>query len=218
MKIELIIILLIVISIVLFLVIRWFNNDRRAQRALDKYLNSSLSSEEIGRFYERYIGYLYEIEGREVIYHGALNGGADLGRDLIVKCDDKIFIIQTKCWSKNKRIQEKHIFQLYGSMTHYKLTSRNIGFSINSVFYTTTEYSEVAKSAAQVLGVGLKTKSLNRSYPMIKCKVFENGNKSYYLPFDPYYDEFRIERHRGEFFVTTVKEAVAMGFQRSKSV
>ena len=39
---------------------------------------------EIGRAYERYLGYLRESSGWRVVFHGALMGYADFGRDLIV--------------------------------------------------------------------------------------------------------------------------------------
>ncbi len=88
--------------------------DIEAQRQLDEYHNSNLPPEEVGRLYERYIGYLYEEEGYEVKYNGANNGVQDMGRDLIVSCVDETIIVQTKCWAKFKSIPESHIFQLYG--------------------------------------------------------------------------------------------------------
>ena len=204
------------ISAIIFFLVQWFDKDRVAQRALNEYLSRNLSAEEIGRFYERYIGHLYETKGHDVVYHGAVNGFADLGRDLIVRCDDEVRIIQTKCWSKYKQIPENHIFQLYGSMTHFKLTSKETGRPTKAVFYTTARYSEVAKEVAGVLGVEIKTEELDRSYPMIKCNVSENGEKIYHLPFDRYYDKIKIESHKGEFFAQTVKEAVAKGFRRAR--
>lgn len=81
---ALIIFILFVISILaVFIIRRFFNKDARAQRQLNKYLRQSFSKGEIGRIYERYIGYLYETEGYDVTYNGALNGYTDLGRDLM---------------------------------------------------------------------------------------------------------------------------------------
>lgn len=208
-------ILLTVVALIVFVVRRFFNKDARAQRQLNKYLRQSLSTDEIGRFYERYIGHLYETEGYDVTYNGALNGYADLGRDLIVKCVDEVLIIQTKCWSKRKWIQEKHIFQLFGTMTHFKLTHEKNGRPTKAVFYTTAKYGDVARDAARVLGVELRSEELNRSYPMIKCSISSDGEKSYYLPFDSDYDKIKIDLHRDEYFAKTVKEAVAKGFRRA---
>ncbi len=194
---------------------RFFNKNARSQRELNRYLDQPLSNEEIGRFYERYIGHLYETEGYDVVYNGAINGHADMGRDLIAKCLDEVLVIQTKCWSKNKWIFEKHIFQLFGSMIHFKRTSEKSGRPTKAVFYTTALYSDVAKSAARVLGVELRTEELNRSYPMIKCSISSEGNRLYYLPFDLNYDKIKIDLHRDEHFVKTVKEAVDKGFRRA---
>ncbi|WP_374076074.1 restriction endonuclease [Bdellovibrio bacteriovorus] len=213
---ALIILILVVLAVcIIILAKRLFNKDVRAQRALNKYVRRNFSTEEIGKFYERYIGHLYETEGHDVVYHGALNGYADLGRDLIVKCVDETLIVQTKCWSKNKLIQEKHIFQLFGTMTHFKLTSEKTGCPTKAVFYTTAKYSNIAKDAARVLGVELRTEELNRSYPMIKCSVSTFGEKFYYLPFDSDYDKIKIDLNRNEYFVKTVKEAVGKGFRRA---
>jgi len=211
----LLILALAVVSAIIFFVVRWFDKDRVAQRALDKYLKSSFSNIEIGRLYERYIGHLYETEGYDVVYHGAINGAADMGRDLIVESINEVLIIQTKYWAKSKFIPVSHIFQLFGSMTHFKRTSEKIGRPVKAVLYTTAKYSKVTKDAARVLGVELRNEKFNRSYPMIKCKVSANGANSYYLPFDPDYDKIKIDLHRDEHFVKTVKEATEKGFRRA---
>lgn len=208
-------VLVVVASVAIYVIRRRFNKDVIAQRELDQYLQRNFSTEEIGKLYERYIGYLYETDGYDVIYHGALNGFADLGRDLIAGCVDEVHVIQAKCWSKNKTIQEKDIFQLFGTMTHFKLTAEKRGRRTKAVFFTTAKYSGVAQDAAKVLGVELRTEYLNRSYPMIKCSVSKDGAKLYYLPFDSNYDTVKIDLHREEHFVSTVKDAVSKGFRRA---
>lgn len=100
-------------------------------------------------------------------------------------------------------------------MTHFKLTHEKNGRRAKAVFYTTAKYVEVAKDAARVLGVDLRTEELNRSYPMIKCSVSSDGDKVYYLPFDANYDKIKIDLHRDEWFAKTVNEAVAKGFRRA---
>ena len=191
------------------------NQDKQAQRSLDEYKNRKLSNEEIGRLYERYIGYLYEEEGYKVEYNGALNGSADMGRDLIVSATDEVFIIQTKRWANYKVVHEKEIFQLYGSMMHYKFSSYDRNKKIKAVFYTSAKYSDVAREVARVLRVELRNQKLDNSYPMIKCNVRPSGDKFYYLPFDPEYDKVKIEPNKGDFFAQTVHEAVAQGFRRT---
>ena len=83
------------------------------------------------------------------------------------------------------------------------------------MLYTSARYSDAAKDAARVQGVELKIEELNRSYPMIKCKVSADGEKIYYLPFDSFYDKVKIDLHRDEYFVQTVNEAVEKGFRRA---
>lgn len=82
------------------------------QLALDRYWQKKKSKWEIGRDYERYIGYQYESLGYNVYYQGIIEGLADLGRDLIAIKDNNAEIIRCKYWSKEKQIHEKHIFQL----------------------------------------------------------------------------------------------------------
>src|SRR5437870_5312224 len=81
--------------------------DTRNQLALDRYLARPKSDWEIGRLYERYLGYLRETAGWTVTYHGALHGFEDLGRDLICEKDGRVEIVQAKCWSRSKLIHEK---------------------------------------------------------------------------------------------------------------
>lgn len=185
------------------------------QSELDSYLNSNLSSFEVGTLYERYIGYLFEKEGYYVKYHGALRGYDDLGRDLILKKDNEVWIVQTKCWSKHKQVQEKHIFQLFGTLEYYKRQERNP--MVKAIFFTTATYSKTAMDAAFSLGVELRIEKLDRSYPMIKCNVSNRTNdKIYHLPFDDYYDNITIIPDKGEFYAKTVKDAVARGFRRAR--
>lgn len=193
------------------------DEDKEAQKLLDDYVRSSHSMEEIGKLYERYVGHLYEVEGNDVVYNGILSGFEDLGRDLVVKRDGEIHIVQAKCWAKNKTIQEKHIFQLYGTMMHFKMTEANSYQNVKAVFYTTARYSERAQTVARTLGVDLQSTDLNRTYPMIKCNVSMSGEKIYHLPMDPYYDKVKIKPNQGEFYVSTVQEAVAKGFRRARN-
>lgn len=53
-------------------------------------------------------------------------------------------------------------------------------------------------------------------FPRIKCNIGKDGEKIYHLPFDQKYDRTIIDKNKGEFFATTVAEAVEHGFRRAK--
>ena len=209
----------ILVIILIFWIARKFDENYQAQKHLDQYLKGDFSPLEIGTFYERYIGHLYELEGYHVNYHGALNGFEDMGRDLIVSSnkDKETLIVQTKCWAGYKKIHENSIFQLYGSLEHYKRTTENLDHGVFARFYTTAQYTNKAKEVAEVLGIELNTEPLKKTYALIKCNVNSKGEKIYHLPFDPYYDKVKIHPAKGEFFVHTVKEAVEKGFRRAQN-
>jgi restriction endonuclease len=95
---------------------RSLSDEERNQRALDRYWARPHSCGELGRMYERYVGYLFEQEAYHVEYFGILGGLEDLGRDLICHRGDEVVIVQCKNWSRHKTIHEKHIFQLFGSV------------------------------------------------------------------------------------------------------
>lgn len=87
------------------------------QKLLNNYWNgiTKKSKEEIGRDYERYVGYLYEQNGYKVSYQGIKKKMEDGGIDLICQKGNEIDIVQCKNWGKEKIIHEKHINQLYGA-------------------------------------------------------------------------------------------------------
>lgn len=189
----------------------------RNQLALDRYLSSHLSKAAIGKLYERYIGYLYEQKGFHVEYHGICKGYEDLGRDLICRRKNEIYIIQAKCWSENKKIHENHICQLFGTAFHYKLNHNLDKCKIKMILVTSTKLSDIAKEMAGILGVDYEeNKKLNKSYPLIKCNINKaTKEKIYHLPFDQMYDKVVIEPKEGEMYVRTVAEAELHGFRRA---
>lgn len=203
----------------------------RNQKALDRYWKSRKTTWEVGRDYERYIGYLYEMQGYSVQYLGIEKGLEDLGRDLICKKNNEVLVIQCKYWRQEKVIHEKHINQLFGTTVEYfikncsskqyselnlfpKLLLEN---SIRAMVITSASVSETAKSFAKALGIIIKEKfPFNQGYPSIKCNVsFRDGAKIYHLPFDQQYDRTRIDEERNECYVATVKEAEKLGFRRA---
>lgn len=203
----------------------------RNQKALDRYLQSKKNNFQIGRDYERYVGYLFETKGYEVTYFGIEEGKEDLGRDLICKKDDKTEIVQCKYWSSDKRIHEKHINQLFGTTIKYYIDSvnesrvqRQISFfpellkegKISASFYTSTKLSETAKKFSQALGINTIEGFPLKQYPLIKCHTNKpSGEKIYHLPFDQMYDRTKLEKKFGEFYAMTVKEAEDNGFRRA---
>lgn len=201
----------------------------RNQKALDRYISSRKKSYEIGRDYERYIGYLYEKDGYKVEYVGIEKGLEDLGRDLVCIKDGEIEIVQCKYWASHKIIHEKHINQLYGTAVKYFIDIKQIinhkktltlfpelinTGQIKASFVTSTKLSETAMKFATALGVKvIEEKPLDR-YPLIKCNIGINGDKIYHLPFDQQYDKTLI-KNKGEFYASTVMEAENKGFRRA---
>ncbi len=94
----------------------------RNQRALDRYLRSRKTPWQLGRDYERYVGYLREQDGCTVSYQGIFKGLEDLGRDVIAERDGEIEVIQCKRWAQHKVIHEKHVFQLFGTVVALRTT------------------------------------------------------------------------------------------------
>ena len=197
-----------------------FSPRERNQLAFDRYVNRSHSASEIGRIYERFLGYLYERDGWRVDYVGIIEGYEDLGRDLICHKGNEILIIQAKCWSAEKTIREKHIFQLFGTAQLYLMNDAQNELGrrkVSARFITTTELSPVARKAAEWLKIEVKEKfALDKAYPMIKCNINQaTKEKIYHLPFDQQYDRTKIIPAMGEFYAGTVAEAEQNGFRRA---
>ena len=182
--------------------------------ALERYWTKKKTKWEIGRDYERYIGYLYERNGSIVRYQGIVEGFDDLGRDLIVNLGNSTQVVQCKNWSQEKVIHEKHIFQLYGTYIAYKFD--HPAEEVSARFVTSTSLSDRARGFARFLGIEVSEKLPIERYPCIKCNVSKHtGEKIYHLPFDQQYDRTIIETDKGEHYVATVREAEAMGFRRA---
>ena len=183
------------------------------QLALDRYNKRPKTDWEAGIEYERYIGYLCETKGGTVTYTGARNGLNDLGRDLVVAFDKKIYVIQCKRWSSKKQIHEKHIFQLFGTCILMKVDK---SVPVIPVFVTTTVLSDTAKECAKELNITVFEQIPLHKYPQIKCNInHTTGEKIYHLPFDQQYDTIVIEPETGEFYAQTAEEAENHGFRRA---
>ncbi len=187
---------------------------QRNQLALDRYWKRRHSPKELGRMYERYVGYLYESKGYSVEYSGINKGLEDLGRDLVCRKGKTIEVVQCKYWSQYKNVFENRIFQHFGTTFEYKM--QNKGLRVIPVFYTTTKLSDTARKFAEVMKMNLvENHEFDKSYPCIKCNIGRDGSKIYHLPFDQQYDKVNIESEKGEFFAKTVKEAEDAGFRRA---
>jgi hypothetical protein len=202
----------------------------RNQRALDRYWSKKKTSWQIGRDYERYIGYLYEQQGFDVYYQGIVERFEDLGRDLICKKGDDVEIVQCKNWREERIIHDKHISYLFGTTVEYfvKHISEDSVSQIDlfpalfrsrritPTIFTSTSLSETARKFSETLGVKVHEHFPFKQYPSIKCNVSRrDGTKIYHLPFDQQYDRTTIEEERNECYVSTVAEAEQLGFRRA---
>jgi hypothetical protein len=189
-------------------------NTEKFQLALDRYWEKRKSKWEIGRDYERYIGYQYEMDGFAVRYQGIVDGFADLGRDLVAQKGDSVVIVQCKRWSKHRTIHEKHVFQLFGTLLAYRIDHPSV--EAKGVLVTSTALSNRAKTFAGMLGIEYEEGVPLKPYPSIKCNVSRrDGSFIYHLPFDQQYDRTIVELDRGECYATTVAEAEELGFRRA---
>jgi hypothetical protein len=183
------------------------------QLALDRYWQKTKTSWELGRDYERYVGYQYETEGWKVNYQGIIEGFDDLGRDIIASRGTNVEIVQCKYWSQHKEIHEKHLFQLFGTSTAYRLDHPSS--KVCATFVTSTKLTERARQFAKALDITVRESYSLTRYPCIKCNIGRNGTKIYHLPFDQQYDRTVIECSRGECYKDSVKSAEASGFRRA---
>lgn len=197
------------------------SEEERCQKALEKYKSSKKSNLELGVMYERYIGYLYEIDGFNVEYVGIKNGFQDMGRDLVCKKNNETHIIQCKYWASHKEIQEAHINQLYGTTVKYfidefksiekTLFPELLINNIRPILVTSTDLSITAQNFADVLGVEVIKNRPLEDYPMIKCNLSEG---IYHLPFDQQYDNINMNIGEKK-YVFTVKEAINLNCRRA---
>lgn len=192
---------------------RSLSSTDRLQLALERYSKRQKSNWQIGIEYERYVGYCYEKKGYRVRYNGATEGLEDMGRDLIISKDNKMYVIQCKRWSVEKTIHEKHIFQLYGTTILQKIEHPDC--TVGSLFITTTSLSDLAKSCADYLDITVVENFPLKEYPLIKCNVSKDGDQIYHLPFDQQYDRVIINPSDGDFYASTIAEAESKGFRHA---
>lgn len=198
------------------------SDTEKSNIALERYKNRRKRNWEIGRDFERFIGYEYEQLGYDVEYFGIEKRLEDLGRDLIARNDNSILIIQCKYWAKNKIIHEKHIAQLYGTVIMYELEMEDANKKtalfpqvVRGIFITQASLSHEAKRFAKRLRIEIIENKKMGEYPLIKCNIGRDGEKIYHLPGDQQYDTTKIDKTSGECYAFTVEEAESKGFRRA---
>jgi hypothetical protein len=139
------------------------------QLALDRYWQKKKTPWEVGRDYERYVGYRYETDGWKVYYQGIIEGFDDLGRDIVASKENRVEIVQCKYWSQHKEIHEKHLFQLFGTTTAYRLD--HPASVVSAKFVTSTQLTERARQFAQALNIAVDESYKLERYPCIKCNI-----------------------------------------------
>ena len=201
---------------------KWLTQDEYAllpreekfQLALDNYKRRKRSNWEAGRDYERYVCYLYEKQGYKVVCYGALNGLADLGRDLYASKGNDVIVIQCKRWAPQKTIHEKHVYQLFGTVTDYSVDNKSQ--NAYGLLLATCGLSDKAKEVAERIGIKYEENAQFPDYPLIKCNIGSTGERIYHLPFDQQYDKVQIDYAAGEFYADSIKQAERKGFRRAQ--
>ncbi len=175
---------------------------------------------EIGRRYERYVGYRYESAGWRVVYHGITKGVADRGRDLVCYNGSQVQVVQCKCWKAEAKIPRDVIENLAHTAEQYRakfhdtnqLTLEYPGFKavrVVPVLISSCGVSWDAWCASKRLNVSLrKPLPFDPHYP--KMKVIRSASK-YYLPEYLRHDKISVSIADGDGYVATEEEARALG-------
>lgn len=193
---------------------------KTGQDVLSDYENKfvNLTPEEIGKRYERYIGYLYEIDGYKVEYNGIKMGKKDDGVDIIATKRRELIIIQCKWYKEDSQIHSNTIRQLNDNLAERIADNPNkkVVGRLYSAYDNLDEQARARLSKTQIEHIVLP---YDNEYPKIKCNINDdNGEKIYHLPSVGMYDYIKINVNRGEFYVKTIEEAENLGFRGVKKV
>lgn len=185
----------------------------RYQLALEYELERKKNRPEIGRAFERYIGYCCEQRQYAVVYNGAAEKKHDLGRDLIAISPDRkaVYVIQCKYYAADKEVHENAVMQLFGSVSMFAATYP--GVSVFGVLVASCPLSRDAKDCVghfKALRFFENVRADLRHYPAVKCAVSPSGTKHFYLPFDSCYDTVVADHYE-----LTVSDAMSKGFTRA---
>ena len=185
----------------------------RYQLALEYELERKKNRPEIGKAFERYVGYCCEQRQYSVVYNGATEKKHDLGRDLIAISPDRktVYVIQCKYYAADKEVHENAVMQLFGSVSMFAATYP--GVSVFGVLVASCPLSRDAKSCVSQLKSIQCFENVHadlRQYPAVKCAISSSGTKHFYLPFDSCYDTVVAEHYE-----LTVSGAMSKGFTRA---
>lgn len=182
------------------------SDTERNKLALERYQKRKKAKWEIGRDFEMYIGYKFKQEKYDVQFCGIEKKFEDMGRDLIIKDKENLFVVQCKYWSKTKLIHEKHLCQLYGTTVMFNYQNNK---NAKPLFISHCKLSETAKKFAEALNIIVYENVELGEYPLIKCNLKDG---IYHLPFDQQYDTFK---DKNCYYAWTIEEAENKGCRRA---
>ncbi len=176
--------------------------------SFSKFQNNTILA---GRIYERYIGYLQEQQGYNVIYWGTIcsylnqpDGGIDL---IAIKDNFPTRLIQCKRWKG--QITPTEITELEDNakklLAQYAISHPCLFTNRSVHYYTTTGYTHAAQSQAIRSRIKLNTQAMPQSYPVIKILKFSNGATHYLIP--EYHPNYDLYSHVPPEYVTNLSDA-----------
>lgn len=192
----------------------YYYDNSALQRLLNIYNHRKKSSRQIGIDYERYIGYLFEKQGWQVIYNGAIRIG-DGGIDLICSKGNTNYVVQCKCWKK--KVSDREIDEFYNAIVTFSKNNPKYNF-VKGIFCSTSGYSQSAFEAAESYDIKCKIVTFNSDcdYPFVKCIRF-NEQAIYFLPFDAEFDKVKMNFANGDCYKFSALEAARFGYRYNRS-
>ena len=88
----------------------------------------------------------------------------------------------------------------------------NPKYNVSALCITSHNVSDRARHILQNFGAGSKENFPFANFPYVKCKVYDDGRRIYYVPGNDGYKNTRIIPANGDRFRKTVDEASAEGF------
>ncbi|MBR4195283.1 MAG: hypothetical protein IKQ95_01060 [Synergistaceae bacterium] len=149
--------------------------------------------------YNFYIGYLYERRGWNVRYED--------DKRIICSRQGQILAVTTEA---ARDVNHNAAYTLIGRAVHYKMY--NPKYNVSALCITSHNVSEKARHILQNFGAGSKENFPFANFPYVKCKVYDDGRRIYYVPGNDGYKNTRIIPAKGDRFRKTVDEAQAEGF------
>lgn len=178
------------------------------------FSNHHHSKKEVGKMYERYVGYLKEQMGYLVEYHGIHFKHKDSGIDLICRKNKEILLVQCKRLSQWKEIHEDILNKLRGSLEEFK--AKNQEADVTAEVCSTAKFADDALTVANIHNIKTSIIAFDGEYPSLKCNVSHNGVKHFFPPYHPFYDKITIDSKLGECYCRTAEEAYKLGFLPAK--